>query len=114
MQGAGGVGRDELEVDGVAALRVVRAEGGTGLDDDLGQRAGGRSIQPDVDEPGPGDLHARDALDGCAPFGDLGGELARVAAAGLGELEGGVGGPVDRKGVVAGSDVSVRVSLEGD
>ena len=94
VEGAGRVGADELDVDRVAALAVVRAEGGAGIDDRLGEGAGGRGIQSDVDEPGSCHLDARDAVDLGEPAGDLGRELARVGADGLRELERGVRGPV--------------------
>ena len=60
VQRPGGVGADELDVDRVAALGVVRAERGPGLDDGLGERAGGGGIQSDVDEAGARDLDAGD------------------------------------------------------
>ncbi len=90
----GRVRRDELEVDDLVGARVVRPEGGAGVDDRLGERAGGRGIQPDVDEAGSGDLDARDTGRRAEGGGDLGGELARVRADHLGELHRGVGRPV--------------------
>ena len=55
--------------------------------------AAGR-IEPDVDEPGTGDLDAGDAGRQGQTGGDLGGQLARVRSDGLGELERRVGRPV--------------------
>src|SRR5690606_14470680 len=56
VDGTGGVGGDELEVDDLVGAAVVRAERLPRLDDRAGQGAGGSGIQPDVDEAGPGHL----------------------------------------------------------
>ena len=59
VQRAGGVRRDELEVDGGTGERGAVPVGGAGLDDGLRERAGGCGIESDVDEARTGDLDAR-------------------------------------------------------
>ena len=65
-----------------------------GFDDGLCQGTGGGSVHGDVQEAGTGDVHGRDAVDGLQPGAQDGGELARIGAGLLGQLQGDIGGPV--------------------
>ena len=94
VQRAGGVGGDEFHVDHVAGERRVGAVLRAGFDDGLGKRAGCGGVDGDVQEAGSGDVHGRHAVDGLEPGAEDGGELPRVRARLLCQLEGDVGGPV--------------------
>ena len=91
---AGRIRRDELEIDDLIGERLRRAVRGARVDDGLRERAGGRGIQPDIDEAGPGDLDARDARHLSQARGDLPREFTWVRPDGLREPEGGIRGPV--------------------
>ena len=90
----GGVGRDVLEVDVLAAQGVVAAVGLSGLDDGAGELAGAGGVEADVEESGAGDLHGGDAVEGLKTRDEELGEIARLSARLLGQLHGHVGGPV--------------------
>ena len=87
VQGPGRIGRDELDHDPLARMRVRRAErvalGEHARDDRLARR--GR--QHDVDEAGAGDFRARDDRRRRQRCDDRLRELARIAACRLGERE---------------------------
>ena len=91
---AGRVGGDELQVERLAAevrvLAVACAIGQHLVD----HRGGGGGIQRDVDEAGPRHLDGRDAVGGGQPLGEQLGQIARLHAGLLGQLHGGVGGPI--------------------
>ena len=94
VNGPGGVGRDELEVDDLVSARLVGAEGGALVDDRLRERAGGCGIQSHVNEAGAGDLDGCNAVDRLQRLGNRGRELTRVGAHALRELHGDVRGPI--------------------
>ena len=94
VQRAGGVGRDELHVDGAACERCVGPVRRSGLDDHLGQGTGGGSVHGDVEEARTGDVDGGNAVDGFQPGAEDRREFARVGPGGPGQLEGDVGGPV--------------------
>ena len=97
VHGAGRVGRDELDVDLRPTADVVARVGlDTGAHDVPQHVVEPGVVQTEVDETGPRDLDARHVprrilLD---DLGDVGSQLARLAARGLGRDEGHVAGPV--------------------
>ena len=103
----GGVGRDVLEVDVLAAQGVVAAVGLTGLDDGAGELAGAGGVEADVEEAGAGDLHGGDAVEGLETRNEELGEVARLGAGLLGQLHGHVGGPVTVVAVAGALDAGV-------
>src|SRR6185312_13138474 len=78
VQRPGGVRGDEFHVHHVAGERVVGAVGRAGLDDGLGQFAGGGGVDGDVQEAGAGDVHGGDPGDRHEASAQHGGELAGV------------------------------------
>ena len=91
---AGGVRRDELEVDGHPVIEIAAAVlFGLG-DDRASEGTRGCRIEGDVDETGASHIHCLDSVDARDHGGDLGRELARVRPEPLGELHGDVGRPV--------------------
>jgi len=107
VQRAGRVGGDELEVHvapgQLVAGAVARARG-EDLPDDRALGVGG---QAQVDEPGPGDLGAGDAVAGGQLLGQPGRELARVHAGLLGGPQRDVGRVVAVVGVAGTLDTGV-------
>ena len=94
MQGPGGIGRDELHVDGVARQGVIGAVGGPCLDDGAGELARRAGVQGDVEEARAGHVDALDAVDAGQPIAEDPGELARIHPRLLAQLQGDVRGPV--------------------
>ena len=94
VQRPGRVRGDELDVDRDAVVERAAPVGLALLDDALGELAGRRGIQADVEEAGAGDLGARDAVDGAERLGELDREVARCDAEPLAELERDVRCPV--------------------
>jgi hypothetical protein len=94
VDGAGGVGRDELEVHPHARVEGAGAVGLPRLDDHPGEGAGRGRFETDVEEAGTRDLDAGDTVHGPEALGQLGRELTRVRSDLLGQLHRDVGGPV--------------------
>ena len=98
------VGRDELQVDGVRALRVgiaVVLARVQDVRDDGALRVGG---DPQVHEPGSGNLRGSDRVVGDEGFDEPGGQVTRGDADLLGDLQGHVGGVVTVLGVTGAFD----------
>ncbi len=91
VQRAGGVGRDELDVEPTPRKGLGGAVGRSGRHDIGGDGPLGARLDPDVEEPGAGDLGRRDPVGGTEPLGQQGGEVARLHPGLLAELEGDVG-----------------------
>ncbi|GMA92145.1 hypothetical protein GCM10025869_26740 [Homoserinibacter gongjuensis] len=106
VDGAGGVRRDELEVDAHALVERAAAVALTELENARGQRARGRRVEADVEEARSGDLGARDAVDLGEGRRERIGEFPRRHAEALAELEGRVGRPV--------AVVPIAGAFEGD
>ena len=94
MNRTGGVGRDELHVDRDPVVEGSPTVGVALVNDALGKNSGRCGVEPDVEEPGPGDLRARDAVDGAQCGRDVRGKVARWDPESLAQLKGHVGCPV--------------------
>ena len=94
VQGAGGVGGDELDLDALAVAGVAAAEGRPGAQRFGNHRLEHRFGQVEVDEARPRHLHPRH-LGGCGQGRHQRlGELARRLAGGLGQAHGEIAGEV--------------------
>ena len=91
---AGRVGRDELQVDPVASLRVAATIGRPSLDDRPRELSGRRGVQRDVEESRPGDVNRLDAAHRTQACGQGRGHLAGRHTRTLGNLHGDVRRPV--------------------
>ncbi len=94
VQRAGGVGGDVFHAHRAARAAPVAAVGGA-----LRQRGGhfalvGAGAEVEIDETRAGDLHLGHVVAGRQCGDQRGGDGARIAACGLGQLHGGVGGEV--------------------
>ncbi len=87
VEGAGGVGGDELDLDAVAPAEGDVAPGGTGVDDGVDLGALPVEAEADVDEAGRSDADLADEVAGFDAGGDLLGDLQRLALDGAGEAE---------------------------
>ena len=94
MDGAGGVGGDEFQVQGFACQVVIGSEGGLliqNLIDDLRSRSG---VQSDVDESGAGHFHGGDARVRLQGLSELLSQVPGGHAGLLTQLHGDIGRPV--------------------
>ena len=99
MDRPGRVGRDELQVDLVSGLGVGVAVGVAGVDDVVDDDALRRRVQAQIDETGSGHLRRGDAVGPGQRLGQPSGQLARVDADLLAELQRQVAGVIAVLGV---------------
>ena len=94
VQRAGGIRRNELQIDGLTRERIIATVSLALFDDDLRKCASGSGIQRDVNEAGASDIHRSNAVDRSSLFGDFGREFARVCSQRLRQLHSDVGCPI--------------------